>query len=106
MITRDIDSTRQIRLKLRLPDSLALALDEAAARGGKETLIRASVAAVIMGLKIRKGVPSGGSASSVVAVTLSGATLKLWQQVARHLWSKGSLNQLVTVALSQTLVPA
>jgi hypothetical protein len=104
MITRDIDSTRHIRLKLRLPDSIALRLDEATIGGGKETLIRASVAAVIMGLKIRKGVPArGGAASSAVAVSVTKATLKLWQQVAGHLWSRGSVDQLVTAALYQVL---
>jgi hypothetical protein len=104
MITRDTDSTRQIRLKLRLPDSLALALDEATAKGGKEFLIRVSVAAVIKGLKIRKGVPSlGGAASSAVAVSICGATLKLWQQLAGHLWDRGSVDQLVTAALFQVL---
>jgi hypothetical protein len=107
MRARANDSVRHIRLKLRLPDSIALALDEAAIEGGKETLIRASVSAAIKGLKVPKAAPRiRRAASSAVAVTVCRETLKLWRQVARHLWARGSVDQLVAAALCRVLPSA
>jgi len=84
MITGDIGSRRQVRLKVRLPDSFALALDGTAAGEGKEILIRASVAASIKIGSARRASPRRASGTnSAVAVSMNPETLKLWQRAAR-----------------------
>jgi len=97
---------RSSHVTLRLPTQLSESLTKIAGRGDIGPFIRSSVAALLIRGRIMHPVPNLGKCSTETrSVRLPPATLELWQEVARHLTARGSVNQLVAAGLYQTMRP-